>query len=522
MNEALLKRIKQLAPQHQQDVFNVMTGEPDLKRKFDSQTFMQTGNPERSTFLQDFERYAGWTIPALFPREGAFGEEVQVDYQSFGAQALNNITNKIVTTLFHPTRPFFRAKAPEQYLAQYQGDVTQLDRQLTALEKKCMEQFAVRDGRTAMTNLVMQLICTGNGLLHMMPNDKYRVFSYRDYDASFDTLGNLAHCIVREWTVVNLLSNEHAAICMENGLHPDDKVQVFTGVRRIAQGYYVVWQELEHFAVLGNYGVYSEDSCPWKPQRLMTMPNRQAGIGLVEQYAGDFHKLSKLGLADLDILAIITDVKTLVKPGGRTKIQDLNNSVPGQYIQGEEGDLTSHMHDMRNQSDFVDKKTQEIIRRLSQVFLLNSNVIRDAERVTAEEVRYIAQELDQVHGGLYSMLARTLQRPIAKDLMSSINSLFRHFQPLIVTGLESLSRMSELDSYRGFINDITLFGNALAGPQGAWINLEKITTKFASGWGIDPTDVMFTPEEKEAEEKRMLQLQAQAAAAQGIGANIGK
>lgn len=522
MNEALLARINQLAPAHQQDVFNVVTGVPELKVKFDTGSYATTGAGERATFLEQFEKYAGWTIPALFPQEYAFADEVQSDYQSFGAQAVNNLANKIVTTLFHPVRPFFRAKVPESLLDSGQLDVTDIESQLTALEKRSMERFAEKDGRTATTDLVMQLLVTGNGLLNMMPKEKYRVFTYRDYDATFDPWGNMAHCIVREWTNVNMLSAAHAKICIAQGKHPNDMVQVFTGVRRIAMGYYLVWQELEDYQILSDsYGVYSEDTVPWKAQRLMAMPNRHAGIGLVEQFAGDFHKLSKLALADLDILGIITDVKTLVKPGSKTKVADLNNAIPGAYVPGVKDDLHSHMHDMRNQSEFVDRKTQEIVRRLSQVFLLNSNVIRDAERVTAEEVRYIAQELDQVHGGMYSRMARTLQRPIAIDLMRDIDSAFKLFKPLIITGLESLSRMSELDSYRGFVNDMTAVGTALQGPHAAWLNLEKITNKFASGWGIDINEVMLTAKEKEEQERKQLELQAKVAAAQGLGNNIG-
>ena len=521
MNQALLDRIGRLAPAHKQDVFNVVAGVPELKIKFETGSYATTGANERTTYLDLFEKYAGWTIPALFPQEYAFADEVQSDYQSFGAQAVNNLANKIVTTLFHPVRPFFRAKVPEKYIRSGEINPDDMESELTALEKKCMERFAEKDGRTAMTNLILQLIVTGNGLLHELPNEKYRVFSYRDYDATFDTWGNMAHCIVREWTNVNMLSAEHAKICIKEGKDPNDMVQVFTGIRRIAMGYYLVWQEIEDYAILSDgYGVYSEETVPWKPQRLMSMANRHAGIGLVEQFAGDFHKLSKLALADLDILAIITDVKTLVKPGGKTKVADLNSSLPGAYLPGQPEDLHSHMHDMRNQGDFVDKKTQEVIRRLSQVFLLNSNVIRDAERVTAEEVRYIANELDQVHGGMYSMLARSLQRPIALGLMRDVNVAFKDFKPLIITGLESLSRMSELDSYRGLIGDLSLIGQSLQGPHAAWINLEKLTTKFASGWGIDVNDVMYTPQEKAAEDERKLRLQAQISAAEGIGQKI--
>lgn len=515
--QLVMERIRGLSPAHQQDVYNVVTGTPTLKQKFHAGWGINHSQTERSTMLSRFEQYAAWTIPALFPPEGTATEEMQLDYQSFGAQAVNNLANKIVTTLFHPTRPFFKAQAPQEYIEQSGRSVTDIEADLTALEKKCMVQFAERDGRTVATDVAMQLIVTGNALWHMQPNQVYRYFSYRDYDASFDVWGELSHCIVREWVNVNTLSERHAKVCMHYGKRENDLVEVFTGIRRIKMDCFVVWQEIENFHVLAeDYGVYSKDTLPWKPQRWLVSPGRQAGVGLVEQMAGDMHTISCMSQAELDLIAILLDIKTIVKPGGQTKVKDLNESKPGAYVSGNPEDVQSHAHDVSAQMNILDAKATKLVRRLSQMFLLNSNAIRDAERVTAEEVRYIAQELDQVHGGFYSRIARSLQKPIAKDLLRNESPVFKSFKPLVITGLESLSRMSELDNYRGFIADMTNVGAALQGPHGAWCNIEKLTKKFASGWGLDVTDVMYTPEEKAAQDKKAIEMQAAVAAANAL------
>lgn len=505
----VMERIRSLSPAHQEDVMKVVSGRPSLKQRFHGHHGLSGSSmAERSTYLSRFEEYAGWTIPALFPREGQHSEEMQLDYQSFGAQAVNNLANKIVTTLFHPSRPFFKAKAPDSYAEESGKRQVDIDAEMTRLEKRCMERFAERDGRTMATNAALQLIVTGNVLINKHKGQLYRHFSYRDYDAEFDSWGELNTCIVREWVTVNAMGADYAKICMQQGKRANDVVEVFTGIQRVAHGYYLVWQEIENYCVLSdNYSIYSRETLPWEPQRWMVAPGRHAGIGLVEQMSGDFHVLSKLSEADLDMLAIMLDVKTLVMPGGRTKVADLNAALPGAYVPGDPNEVNSHVHDVKMQVQYIDTKTQVVIRRLSQMFLLNSNSIRDAERVTAEEVRFMAQELDQVHGGVYSQLARTLQRPLAIDLMMEQSPMFRAIKPLIITGLESLSRLSELDNYRGFIGDMTSVGQALQGPHGAWINLEKLTKKFASGWGIEQEDVMYTPQEKQAEEQRLMQMQ---------------
>ena len=522
----LMERIRQLSPVHQLDVYQTVVSQPMLKQKFYAGHGHGRGSTtgERSTLLQQFEKYAGWTIPALFPPEQIGGQaEMQLDYQSFGAQAVNNLANKIVTTLFHPTRPFFKAEAPKDYVEQSGKSISDIEMELSGVERECMKRFARRDGRTVATDSAMQLIVTGNSLWHTPKGKSYRHFSYRDYDATFDSFGEMQTCIVREWMYFDTLPSKHKEMCARFGKRAGDTVEVFTGIKRIAMDYYVVWQELDSYCVLSeDYGVYHKDTLEYKPLRMMVVPGRHAGVGIIEQLAGDFHTMSKMSEAELDLLAIMCDVKTLVKPGSGMRIEEYNNALPGQAVAGDPEVIKSHVHNVAPQAEFISNKSKELARRLSQMFLMNQNAIRDAERVTAEEIRLIAAELDQVHGGVYSRLARTLQRPLAIDLINDVSPLLRGFEPLIITGLESLSRMSELDNYRGFINDMTLVGQALQGPHGRWINLEKITKKFVTGWGIDPNEAMYTAAEVAAEDERLMQQQAAIAAANELPKQIAK
>ncbi|WP_416142518.1 portal protein [Escherichia coli] len=47
----------------------------------------------------------------------------------------------------------------------------------------------------------------------------------------------------------------------------------------------------------------------------------------------------------------------------------------------------------------------------------NSAVQRTGERVTAEEIRYVASELEDTLGGVYSILSQELQLPLVRVLL---------------------------------------------------------------------------------------------------------
>ena len=125
----------------------------------------------------------------------------------------------------------------------------------------------------------------------------------------------------------------------------------------------------------------------------------------MEEYLGDLRSLEALTQAIVEGSAAAAKVLFLVRPNGTTRINTLAKSPNGAIVQGDVNDVSTLQ--LQKSQDFriaLDTITQ-VRDRLSFAFLLNSSVQRNAERVTAEEVRFMAQELESALSGDYSVLS---------------------------------------------------------------------------------------------------------------------
>ena len=471
----------------------------------------------RESVLTRAERYAGWTIPTLFPNETTGSdEEFQNDYQSFGAQAVNNLANKIMMALFQPSRPFFRLTlTPEQeaeILSENEGlDATKIEEALAEGERGSMRELEKINARVTMTDSMMQLIVTGNSLLYMPQDDTVQSYTLKDYVIERDLRGNTVKLIICETKTITSLSDELAAIASEHVKSENAEVSLYTGIQKVGPDEYVVWQELEDLCSCHiKVGRYTKDTLPWLPLTWTLARNRDYGTGLVEMYAGDFHTLSTLAEAILDYTTIITDVKILVDPTGMTDVRKINEAASGEYVHGREEDLYVHFANVANGADFLTNQFNTVERRLAAAFLLNNSVTRDAERVTAEEIRMQAQELESSYGGVYSRLSTELQLPLAKRLIKKFDPAFKDIEPVIVTGLESLSRNSELDRTRAFFTDLVALADV---PEEVALRIDysKLITMLGAGHGIDYKDLLKSEKAVAEAQKAKARQEAQAA-----------
>ena len=167
----------------------------------------------------------------------------------------------------------------------------------------------------------------------------------------------------------------------------------------------------------------------------------------------------------------------------------------------------------REQADVVEK-------RLEAAFLLNASVQRDAERVTATEVRVMAGELDSTLSGTYSVLAQEFQLPLVKLLMGQMKEVPELPQgatrTTITTGMEALGRG----------HDLTKLDNFLAGmpQQVAQMAMEYLNTatyleRRATALGIDTKGLILSQEEIEAK-RQQAQQQEMAGKLAGPGAKL--
>ncbi len=495
-----------------------LSGDFKLKGEFSA------SNNGREEVLERCTKYAGWTLPAMFPDDPLNeSDELQNDYQSVGAQAVNNLANKMMMALFQPTRPFFRMSLTTDQRESLAADgglsSAEIDAAMAETEREAMRELVAINARTVLNDIMQHLIITGNSLLYLPTDGKAQGYSLRDYVINRDLRGEVVKMILRETKSVSNLPDELAAHAMAQGYHENDEVTIYTGIQRVNESRYRVWQELEDICYCHKkVGSYTVDNLPWIPLTWKLARGKDYGTGLVEEYSGDFHTLSTLAEAIIDYTVVVTDVKNLVDPAGMTDVREITEAPSGAYVHGREEDIFVHTANVTNAADFLEKQFTAVARRIGAAFLLTTAVTRDAERVTAEEIRRQAHELESSLGGVYSRLATELQQPLAKRLLRKIDLAFKDIEPMIVTGLESLSRNSDLDNFRAFMQDLVALSDV---PDEVRIRLRvgDVIAVLGAGHGVDYSKFLKDEDTVANEKKQAIAAQAAAAGMEAKAVN---
>jgi len=277
--------------------------------------------------------------------------------------------------------------------------------------------------------------------------------------------------------------------------------------------------------VPGSEGSYPLDKTPWIPVRFTKIDGEDYGRGYVEEYLGDLKSLEGLTQSIVEGSAAAAKVLFLVNPNGVTDMAELAEAENGAFREGMVTDVSALQLQKYNDFRVALETSNQINERLSFAFLLNSAVQRSGERVTAEEIRYMANELESALGGIYSILSQEFQLPLVKRLMFQMERQKRlptlpenTVQPVIVTGLEALGRGNDL-------NKLQLFFQAAAGiaqlpPE---INKSDALTRTGAALGIDMKGLVKSQEEiaaemEQAQQQAMMQQMASQATAPTIQA----
>ena len=135
--------------------------------------------------------------------------------------------------------------------------------------------------------------------------------------------------------------------------------------------------------------------------------------------------------------------------------------------------------------------------------MLNSAVQRNGERVTAEEIRYVASELEDTLGGVYSILSQELQLPLVRRLLvqlegtGQIPDLDGLVEPTITTGLAAIGRGHDFNKMMTFSQIVS------QNPEMAQvINWTVMAERMANGLSINTENLIKTPEQIQQEQQQ--------------------
>lgn len=471
--------------------------------------------------------YAMWTLPYIFARTGIKDSELQGPLDSIGARAVNHLSNKLVMTLFQPSQPFFRLTvnddvAEELAISAKDGDasadelITQLDKALAKSEKAAMRELNFNHYRTEATTAAKNLIITGNALIYHPEGKKGKtqVYSVKDYCICRDLSGNVVELITRDRKSLFTFDKKVQDVLKLANRQKYDKdmkeVCIYTCLKLNEAGKY----ELEQYAddyKLDSSGEWPPEELPWIPLTWNLVRGEDYGRGLVEDYAGAFHALYVLAQAEVDVVAIAADIKFFVDPASTVDVEELNNSESGTYHSGKEGDVTTNQLNKAVDMQMVESMVQRLEQQIGAAFLLQSALTRDAERVTAEEIRGNANELDIAHGGVYSRFSEEWQYPTAVLMLKRTKIDLgnnKTIDPVIITGLDSLSRAGDLDNLRLMVSDLMLL-NGVPDDIRAGIDAAKFIAFVGIRRGVEYEKFLKTPAQIQAEQQQAMAAQQQ-------------
>lgn len=475
----------------------------------------------RLVFLERARDSAKLTIPTLVPPAG-YGPHTKYDtpYQSIGSRGVNNLSSKLLLALLPPNAPFFRLAVDPFELQKSANDKenvealkTELEKALSKIERLVMQEVETSALRVGTYEALRSLIVSGNALVYLPEEGGMRVFRLDSYVVKRDPSGNVTHIVVKEKvSPLALPENAKELITGDTESAENDSVEVYTKIERDEEdGSFEIYQEINGEEVPESRGVYTENKLPWIALRFIRVDGEDYGRGFVEEYIGDLRSLEALSKAAVESTAASSKVVFMVDPTGTTRIKTLAEAENGAFISGKSTDVTALQADKRADLQVVNTLIEQISVRLSFAFLLNSAVQRQAERVTAEEIRFMAQELETTLGGAYSILSQEFQLPLVQMVIDRMNKQRRLpklsnklVKPMIVTGVEALGRGNDLTKLDQFIAGMT---QALGPAALQYINISEYLARRAASLGIDSENLIKTQEDIAAEQQQAQQMQ---------------
>lgn len=480
---------------------------------------------DRRPYLDRGRDCAKLTLPSLLPDESANSStKYTTPEQSMGARGVNQVAAKLLMALFPPNAPYLKMEVDgmtAQQIAETEGAKDEIDMAFGQYVRRVMTDFEARALRSDLYEIFRHLVVTGNATLLVPQIGRCRVFRLDKYVCLRDPTGNLIEWVGKESIARSSLPEEvrnnlpeknTESPTVSNGTQTEasgELVDLFTHVLLNEEGKYVVYQEVDGEIIPQTEGEYLPEELPFLVLRYNKVDGESYGRGLVEEYLGDLSHLESLTKDMREFVSIASRVIPLINPNGMLTPRDLTEAENGEPIIGSAADVSFLQIERYNDFRVAKETSDELKQSLAFAFLMNTAIQRKGERVTAEEIRYMARELEDTLGGTYSVLSVDLQLPLARVQIANLESVGALPElpkdittPKVVTGMDALGRGNDLSNLMQFLQ---IVGQSPAGQDLKW---DQIAIRVANGLNIETDGLLMTPEEKEeqARQQQMMQM----------------
>ncbi len=497
---------------------------------------------DRQTYLDEAFKSSKLTIPSVVPdnqdiRNRTIPIELTKPFQSLGARGVNNLSAKLLMTLLPSASSFFRyvlSEAVKEEAESINADLTELQSKLARREARINSEVEIQGIRPKAYQAIRHLLIAGNVTLYKDPKDGMRVYPLNSYVAKRDGTGKLLDLIICEQVDKESITDEDVLAIVRmhgSGESTDVKdadrktVDLYTRIILNEKGRYESWQEICKQEIEGTRKTWDPELLPWMCLRYTSIDGEDYGRGFVEEYRGDLTSFEQLSRDIQFASANAAKVVWRISPNSVLKPKKFMDTPNGGAVSGEKDDIEAMRVDKTGDLQVATMQMDRLEKALSASFMLNSSFQRNAERVTAEEIRRLAQELEDTLGGVFSLLSQEFQLPLALVLEADLVRSDKKFGKLpkgsvrigVVTGLAAIGRNQELERLVSGLNLVAQVSQVF--PElPMYVKQENLSLRIWSGSGVETDGLLKTAKEVQAE----MQARQQAAAQQTLGAELAK
>lgn len=496
----------------------------------------KTLESKKTQIMYRAEQAAKLSIPAIFPPTAhTESQALHIPNQGLGAKCVNNLSAKMLLALFPPNTAFFRLDAglnPEN--DEDKERAKEITNALAEVEQGVVGHLESTTLRSSMANAFLLDIITGNSLLDIDKDGIIRVFNLRHYVVERDPKGTVIDLIIKEEISPRTLDTEllerhyNASELKKFAEDPDKTVEIYT--RQILKDEkYHVYQELNKIKVEDTSATYPKESSRFVVSRWRAVDGEDYGRGLMEEYIGDFSTYDGLCLDMALNSKQAAKVIFTVRANSALTADGIANAESGDVLIGDADDVKTIRVDKNGDFRITYEQSNKLEKSLSEAFLLHSSIQRNAERVTAEEIRYMAQELEDALGGVYSVYGQELQRPLLNRLlkilakMEVIPPIPEEVSLKITTGLDALGRSHETNKLMSVLRAaMEVLGQEAVMER---IRPDAVISELGNGAGVDVEKFLYSQEELDKRQQQQMnqniaEQSAPGAIEQAIGAMI--
>lgn len=459
----------------------------------------------RQPYIDRAKEFSAISLPYVLNPDFMYSSNMNSNYiqQSYGGRLVNTLVGKMVMAILPPTSSSFRLQYDDTLLdnGSYTPEqITEaknvLSNQISSATKNINDEIENQQLRDSAFEWALQLVVVGSCVIEKVKNDGIMVHTLENFTVNLNQRGRaLGICILekRKEPIQDETINWDEVTKDSDGLY-----NLYTLCRKIeGEEKWEVSQSIDDFDI-GEVKTYTTDSVPFKYLGWKFVYGDKYHRPYIEDYFCDLKQYNKLSHLLTDGSLIASKILLFVdERGNRTRKKDVSDSNNGDVLNGNAQDVTALTIGKNFDFQIPMQRLNDIGQSLANAFLMKEGIRRDAERVTAEEIRMMAQELESSNmSGVYSRLSKSFSKQIVLWIMQELNIEFKEIKVNVITGLDALGRSAEAQKLDAFMQRMVALGyNGL-------VKENEVISRFASFDGIDTNSLIKTSQEIQAERQK--------------------